>query len=569
MGCGGRGSYDASIAHADPRATVMALCDRFPDQYDKSETTIKSQNTRKYSDYEKLLAAPDIDAVFIVTPPFEHPRMLETAMQAKKHIYLEKPIGVDVPGVKRAMEAAKKADKTKDIAVGFQQRYGPVYLEGYKRLQAGAIGELANARGAWIANDPFTRRPFSDPAVEKIRNWFCYKESPATSSSSRTATSLTTCTGSSAACPPRPSGAATRRSARTWTSSTTSRVIYAWPKEMFVNFEANQLTPRGFSKIGEEFTGTKGTIFTSRDKMTHYIAQGKQEDMVSKRDITIDSIEAFITRIVENKPENAVAPFGVEHLHRAARPHGGVHGSRSHLEGRHRDPDRLGVNLMHKHTAAALAAAVLLPLALSAQMRAGAAKRTITPDLEKHGPVYMAGFGNNRKATGVHDDLYARCVALSAGGRPLAICAVDLIGVFWDDVRKIRAKVEGADVIVASLHDHEGPDTMGQWGPSQAQSGINEAYMSFLVDRVAEAAQEAVKSMRARAAPRRQDQARRARHLHRRRPSADRPRRRGHRAPRRDRRRAADRDAHQLGQPSRDPRVEEHADHVRLLGLSS
>ncbi len=151
---------------------------------------------------------------------------------------------------------------------------------------------------------------------------------------------------------------------------------------------------------------------------------------------------------------------------------------------------------MCKHTAAALAAAVFLPFALSAQMRVGAAKRIITPDLEKHGPVYMAGFGNNRKATGVHDDLHARCVALSAGGRPLAICAVDLIGFFWDDVRKIRAKVDSADVIVASLHDHEGPDTMGQWGPSQGQSGINETYMNFVVDRVAEAAQEAVKSMR-------------------------------------------------------------------------
>ena len=60
IGCGGRGSYDASIANADPRAKVMALCDKFPDQFDKSETTIKSQNTRKYTDFEKLLAAPDI-----------------------------------------------------------------------------------------------------------------------------------------------------------------------------------------------------------------------------------------------------------------------------------------------------------------------------------------------------------------------------------------------------------------------------------------------------------------------------------------------------------------------------
>src|SRR5204863_9956071 len=111
---------------------------------------------------------------------------------------------------------------------------------------------------------------------------------------------------------------------------------------------------------------------------------------------------------------------------------------------------------------ALIAALFLFPCAAVAELRVGAGKRTITPDLEKHGPVYMAGFGQNRRATGIHDDLYARCVAFSTGARPLAICAVDLIGVFWDDVRKIRAKVD-ADVVVAALHDHEAPDIMGLW----------------------------------------------------------------------------------------------------------
>jgi predicted dehydrogenase len=306
VGCGGRGSYDASIAHADPRATVMALSDRFPDQYDKSETTIKSQNTRKYADYEKLLTASDIDAVFIVTPPFEHPRMLEAAIQAKKHIYLEKPIGVDVPGVKRAMAAAKKADPTKTIAVGFQQRYGPVYLEAYKRIQAGAIGEIANARGSWIANDPFTRKPYPDLAIEKIRNWFCYKEYSGDIIVEQDCHILDDLHWFLGGLPTAAIGRGNKKVRKDMDILDNLTVIYAWPKEMFVNFEANQLTPRGFRKIGEEYTGTKGTIFTSRDKMTHYIAQGKAEDMVSKRDITIDAIEAFITRIVENKPENVI-----------------------------------------------------------------------------------------------------------------------------------------------------------------------------------------------------------------------------------------------------------------------
>jgi len=306
IGCGGRGSYDASIANKDPRAKVMALCDKFPDQFDRSETTIQSQNTRKYTDFEKLLGAPDIDAVFIVTPPFEHPRMLEAAIQAKKHIYCEKPIGVDVPGVQRAMAAAKKADPTKTIAVGFQQRYGPEYLEAYKRIQEGAIGELANARGFWISNDPFTRKPYTDTAVEKLRNWFCYHEYSGDIIVEQDCHNLDVLHWFLGGLPVSAVGRGNKRVRKNMDILDNLTVIYEWPNGMFVNFEANQLTPRGFSKVGEEFTGTKGSIATSRQRMTHYKGPGQVEDMPTKRDITIDAIEAFLTSIVEGKPENVV-----------------------------------------------------------------------------------------------------------------------------------------------------------------------------------------------------------------------------------------------------------------------
>lgn len=150
-------------------------------------------------------------------------------------------------------------------------------------------------------------------------------------------------------------------------------------------------------------------------------------------------------------------------------------------------------------------AAVLLLLAAasaaSAQLRAGAARRTITPDLDKHGPVYLAGFGLNRRATGIHDDLWARCLALEAGGRRLALCGVDSIGLFYEDVEKIRSVVRSqlgspVDVVVASSHDHQASDTMGLWGPSPGVSGLNEAYNSFLIERTAEAALAALRSLR-------------------------------------------------------------------------
>ncbi len=137
--------------------------------------------------------------------------------------------------------------------------------------------------------------------------------------------------------------------------------------------------------------------------------------------------------------------------------------------------------------------------AMGADLRAGVAKAAITPDV-KAGSVYMAGFGNNRVAKGVHDDLYVRCLALGVGQQTLAMCSVDLIGLFYDDVLKIREKVKAqapqlAHLIVASTHVHEGPDTMGLWGPTPFQSGMDEHYMDWLDERIATTAAQALHAM--------------------------------------------------------------------------
>ncbi len=139
---------------------------------------------------------------------------------------------------------------------------------------------------------------------------------------------------------------------------------------------------------------------------------------------------------------------------------------------------------------------------LFAQMRAGVGSRTVTPDLVKHAPVYMAGFGSNRVAASVHDELYARCFALEPvhETKPIVMCGVDVIGIFWEDTVRIRKAVDSqlgrpANVVIAALHDHEGPDTMGLWGAKQGVSGINEEYNTFLVQRVTEAALDAIHSL--------------------------------------------------------------------------
>jgi predicted dehydrogenase len=304
IGSGNRGSYDATIVHADPRARITALCDAFDDRIEQAKATIKVDNPKVYKDFEKCLADRDLDAVLIATPPFEHPRMLEAAIQARKHVYCEKPMGVDIQGVRRVIAAGRKADPTRCVSVGYQQRYGPVYLEAYKRLQNGDIGALAAARGFWIASDPFKRIPYDDPKVEKLRNWFCYKELSGDIIVEQDCHNLDVLHWFLGGLPLRAIGYGGAKVRTTMDIMDHLTLSFEWPDGIHVSFEANQLTPAGFSHIGEEFTGTKGTLETSRARMVHHKSLKEHETMPSKRDITYEGIEQFLERIVTNNPEN-------------------------------------------------------------------------------------------------------------------------------------------------------------------------------------------------------------------------------------------------------------------------
>ncbi len=304
IGSGGRGTYDAGIFVKDPRAKVVALCDLFDDRLDRAATALKLEKPTTYKDYQKLLAAPGIDAVLIATPPFMHPEQFEAAVDARKHIYCEKPMGVDVAGCKRSMAAARRADPKKNISVGFQQRYGPVYLEAYKRIQDGQIGDLATARGAWIGSDPFKRVPHEDPKIEKLRNWFCYKDYSGDIIVEQDCHNFDVLHWFLGGLPRRAVGWGGAKVRTTMEILDHLSLTFEFPNGIHVNYEANQLTPRGFANVGEQFTGTKGTIATSRSQMVHYKGGNDVETIKSTRDITIDAIEDFVGRIVSGNVEN-------------------------------------------------------------------------------------------------------------------------------------------------------------------------------------------------------------------------------------------------------------------------
>ncbi len=314
IGVGGRGQYDAAIYNADPRARITALCDLFDDRIEVGTQKIKVQKPAVYKDYEKLLASSDLDAVIIATPPFEHPRMLAAAIQSRKHVYCEKPMGVNLEGVKQIIAAARTADPRKNVTVGFQQRYGPVYLEAYKRLRAGQIGELVNARGFWIGSDPFQRAPYDDPRIEHLRNWFCYRDYSGDFIVEQDCHNFDVLHWFLDARPIRAVGMAGVKVRTSMEILDHLTLSFEFPNGIHVNYEANQISPPGFSRVGEEFTGTRGVLETSRARMVHHKGRNDTETIPSRRDITNDAIEAFLTRIQNGEAENVAERSAISTL---------------------------------------------------------------------------------------------------------------------------------------------------------------------------------------------------------------------------------------------------------------
>jgi predicted dehydrogenase len=186
LGCGGRGRGVTSSFLEHTGAVVTALGDVFPDQLEAARQRLDEQSAKfgkpavdpsrlfkGLRAYEALLASPDVDAVYIATPPWFHPAHLEAAIAAGKHIYLEKPVAVDVPGAKKVMALGERARARKlSLAVGFQIRHASPYVELAKRVHEGQIGQPVSGQIHYFASA--LKRPDwpqASPVERRLRNW--------------------------------------------------------------------------------------------------------------------------------------------------------------------------------------------------------------------------------------------------------------------------------------------------------------------------------------------------------------------------------------------------------------
>jgi predicted dehydrogenase len=140
IGTGNRGSFDLTAVLAQPEAKVLALCDLKPDRLDKAATAASAHKPATYKDYRELLARKDIDAVVIATPCDLHVEMAIAALKAGKHVYCEKPAGINPASIQQLVEVARSSGRVFQIG---QQRRSEVRLRhAIEKIHDGAIGDI-------------------------------------------------------------------------------------------------------------------------------------------------------------------------------------------------------------------------------------------------------------------------------------------------------------------------------------------------------------------------------------------------------------------------------------------
>jgi predicted dehydrogenase len=185
LGCGNRGSAVATSFSKSTTAQVVALADLFADnlaagraRFDKLNAELghapidASLLFRGPRAFEQLAASKEIDLIQISTPPFFHVQHLETAVASGKHVYCEKPVGIDVRQAAHALEIAKRVQPGQSVDVGFQCRNAPPIAAVAEHIKAGALGKIVSVTANYNAPASTEKKREGESADEyRLRNW--------------------------------------------------------------------------------------------------------------------------------------------------------------------------------------------------------------------------------------------------------------------------------------------------------------------------------------------------------------------------------------------------------------
>ena len=307
LGSGSRGTYVTTMLAKNTSARVVALCDLFDEKMEKAKKSIGVENPKFYKDFQKLLAS-DIDAIIIATPVFLHAEHFEAAVKSGKHIYIEKPASADVEGCKRIMRAADAADRKINITFGFQRRYGQVYLKAKQLADSGAIGPIhmgfarfIKSGAAWNESE---KLPPPKTETEKIVGWHGWKDLSGDLIVENNVHLIDVLNWFLGGRPLSAIGAGGSTTPKQGDMRDHNFVAFEYKNGVQGQLSGATLAPPGYRDVVEQFFGKSGVIETSENHWRHFRGPRQETVEQSPRNITIDSVAAFVQRISDGKPEN-------------------------------------------------------------------------------------------------------------------------------------------------------------------------------------------------------------------------------------------------------------------------
>lgn len=188
VGCGGRGGGAINQALTAGGTRLVAMADAYQSRLEpllssmqgKFKERVDVPESRRYIGMEAFHdAIGHADVVLLATPPGFRPMMFKAAIDAGKHVFMEKPVAVDSPGTRLVLEYAKKADeKGLKVVVGLQRRYQNSYLEAFDKVKKeGLIGNIIAAQCYWNSGgvwEPFERNANMSEMEYQVKNWYYY-----------------------------------------------------------------------------------------------------------------------------------------------------------------------------------------------------------------------------------------------------------------------------------------------------------------------------------------------------------------------------------------------------------
>ena len=187
IGCGDRGTGAAFQAlSTSANVKLVAMADAFKDRMDNSHKVLSEKFKQKvdvpmerrfigFDAYQKAIALADV--VLLTTPPGFRPIHFEEAVKQGKHIFMEKPVAVDAPGIRRVLAAAETAKQKKlNVVVGLQRRYQTNYRESLKRIEDGAIGDIVAGQVYWNSGGVWVKKRLAGQTEMEyqMRNWYYF-----------------------------------------------------------------------------------------------------------------------------------------------------------------------------------------------------------------------------------------------------------------------------------------------------------------------------------------------------------------------------------------------------------